>query len=67
MPQSRTSADLRCPACDASIDGNHGRVPAAVDGETVRVALECTVCAEALELTTTGDVQPAFRRAGRRG
>ncbi|QLG49107.1 hypothetical protein [Natrinema halophilum] len=42
---------LRCPECDEDLEGNLGRVPAAVDGDAVRVAIDCPGCATSLEFS----------------
>ena len=40
----------RCPGCDAPLEGNLGRVPVSIDEETVKIALDCEICAEYVEL-----------------
>lgn len=49
------AGDLRCPDCDHPLDGDLGRVPAAVDEDTLRLALSCTVCTTTLELEAPVD------------
>lgn len=45
-----SAAAVRCPECDEPLDGNLGRVPAAIDGDGVRVALICLACSEPIEV-----------------
>jgi hypothetical protein len=40
---------LHCPACDAPLE-DLGRVPVAIDDDLVRLAVDCSACAEHVEV-----------------
>lgn len=47
---------LHCPDCDEPLRGNQGRVPAFLEPDDVRVAIECAACRRALEVVSVDGV-----------